>query len=171
MAGVDPRSGEPLGRRVRVDGVRGFDLTFSAPKNVSVLSAVCGGEVERAAVAAHDPAVGAVLRVVEKRASTRAGSNGVLRVDVAGVAVLLVRHRTSRAPDPQLHTHAVLASKVIGVDGRWRAIDASMLYRDQRALGPVSGGVARGVVRPAGGGVGSGGQEAGGDRGGFGGAA
>ena len=137
MAGVDPRSGEPLGRRLRPDGVRGFDLTFSAPKSVSVLSAVCGGEVERAVLDAHDAAVVAVLRVVEERATTRAGTNGVWRVDVAGLAVLLVRHRTSRALDPQLHTHAVLAGKVRGVDGRWRALEASMLFRDQRALGAL----------------------------------
>jgi len=137
MAGVDPRTGESLGRGLRSDGVRGFDLTFSAPKSVSVLSAVCGGEVERAVLGAHDAAVLAVMRVVEERASTRAGVNGVFRVDVAGVAVLLVRHRTSRALDPQLHTHAVLSAKVESADGRWRAIDASMLYRDQRALGAL----------------------------------
>ncbi len=137
MAGVDPESGGPLGRRLRLDGVRGFDLTFSAPKSVSVLSAVCGGEVERAVLAAHDAAVVAVMRVVEERASTRAGVNGIYRVDAAGVAVLLVRHRTSRALDPQLHTHAVLAAKVKSADGRWRSIDASMLYRDQRVLGAL----------------------------------
>jgi len=137
MAGEDPRSGEPLGRRLRLDGVRGFDLTFSAPKSVSVLSAVCGGDAERAVLDAHDAAVLAVMRVVEERASTRAGVNGIYRVDAAGVAVLLVRHRTSRALDPQLHTHAVLAAKVMSTDGRWRAIDASMLYRDQRALGAL----------------------------------
>jgi len=137
MVGEDPRSGEPLGRRLRSDGVRGFDLTFSAPKSVSVLSAVCGGEAERAVLAAHDAAVLAVLKVVEERASTRAGVNGICRMDAAGVAVLLVRHRTSRAFDPQLHTHAVLAAKVVSADGRWRAIDASMLYRDQRALGAL----------------------------------
>src|SRR5579884_973546 len=61
MDGLDPRSGEPLGRRLRADGVRGFDLTFSAPKSVSVLSALCGGQVEREVVAAHDEAVRAVM--------------------------------------------------------------------------------------------------------------
>ncbi len=33
MAGVDPGTGGPLGRRLRLDGVRGFDLTFSAPNS------------------------------------------------------------------------------------------------------------------------------------------
>jgi conjugative relaxase-like TrwC/TraI family protein len=137
MAGRDPRSREPLGRRLRSDGVRGFDLTFSAPKSVSVLSAVCGGEIERAIVQGHDAAVRAVMQVVEERATTRCGRNGVYRVDVAGMAALLVRHRTSRALDPQLHTHAVLAAKVKSADGLWRALEATMLYRDQRALGAL----------------------------------
>jgi conjugative relaxase-like TrwC/TraI family protein len=137
MDGLDPRSGEPLGRRLRQDGVRGFDLTFSAPKSVSVLSALCGGQVEREVVAAHDEAVRAVMSAIEERATTRAGHNGIYRVDVAGLSALLVRHRTSRALEPQLHTHAVVAAKVKSVDGRWRALDATMLYRDQRALGAL----------------------------------
>ncbi len=137
MGGLDPRTGEPLGQGLRADGVRGFDLTFSAPKSVSVLSAICGGEVEREVVAAHDEAVRAVMRAIEERATTRAGHNGIYRVDVAGVSVLLVRHRTSRSLEPQLHTHAVVAAKVRSVDGRWRALDATMLYRDQRALGAL----------------------------------
>src|SRR5512140_559914 len=66
MAGRHPRSGEPLGRRLRSDGVRGFDLTFSAPKSVSVLAAMCGGGVERVVVDGHDAAVAAVMRVIEE---------------------------------------------------------------------------------------------------------
>ncbi len=137
MDGLDPRSGEPLGRRQRRDGVRGFDLTFSAPKSVSVLSAVCGEEVERAMVEAHDAALAAVMGAIEERATTRSGTDGVYRVDVTGLAALLVRHRTSRALDPQLHTHAVVAAKVKSVDGRWRALDAAMVFRDQRTLGAI----------------------------------
>lgn len=137
MDGLDPRSGEALGRRLRSDGVRGFDLTFSAPKSVSILAAVCGGGVERVVVEAHDRAIEAVMGAVQERATTRSGTNGVYRVDVAGLSALLVRHRTSRALDPQLHTHVVVASKVKSVDGRWRAVDATMFYRDQRALGAL----------------------------------
>src|SRR5262249_53394732 len=76
MDGVDPRSGEPLGQRLRLDGVRGFDLTFSAPKSVSVLSAVCGWDVEGEVVESHDAAVRAVMGAIEERATTRAGRNG-----------------------------------------------------------------------------------------------
>jgi conjugative relaxase-like TrwC/TraI family protein len=137
LDGRDPQTGEPLGQRPRPDGVRAFDLTFSAPKTVSVLLGLLGGQAERAGLAAHDAAVRAALGVLEERATTRAGKNGVERLDTAGLTVLLVRHRTSRALDPQLHTHALVFAKVQGPDGRWRALDARIVFRAQRTFGAV----------------------------------
>jgi hypothetical protein len=45
------------------------------------------------------------------------------------------RQTTSRADDPQVHTHAVVSAKVQTVDGRWLALDARFLKRHQRMLG------------------------------------
>ena len=45
------------------------------------------------------------------------------------------RQTTSRADDPQIHTHAVISAKVQTVDGRWLALDARYLKRHQRMLG------------------------------------
>ncbi len=45
------------------------------------------------------------------------------------------RQSTSRADDPQIHTHAVISAKVQTVDGRWLALDARYLKRHQRMLG------------------------------------
>ena len=45
------------------------------------------------------------------------------------------RQTTSRADDPQLHTHAVISAKVQTEDGRWLALDARYLKRNQRMLG------------------------------------
>jgi hypothetical protein len=42
---------------------------------------------------------------------------------------------TSRADDPQLHTHVVVANKVRGVDGMWRSVDGRLLFRYQLAAG------------------------------------
>jgi hypothetical protein len=39
---------------------------------------------------------------------------------------------TSREDDPQLHTHVVVANRVKGVDGHWRALDGQLLYRHQK---------------------------------------
>src|SRR5690349_12114485 len=57
LAGEHPGSGEPLGR-VLSERVPGFDLTFSAPKSVSVLFGIGGSELRGAIRDAHDRAVG-----------------------------------------------------------------------------------------------------------------
>jgi hypothetical protein len=44
------------------------------------------------------------------------------------------RQHTSRRLDPQLHTHAVIANRVRGPDGRWLALDARPIICDQRTL-------------------------------------
>ena len=135
LDGVDPRTGEQLGQKPRPDGVRAYDLTFSAPKGVSVLAGIVGGDTEREVIASHDAAVKAALGVLEERATTRSGKNGIHRVDAGGLTSLLVRHRTSRSLDPQLHTHALVFAKVPSADGRWRALDAGIVFRAQRMFG------------------------------------
>lgn len=49
--------------------------------------------------------------------------------------VAAFRQTTSRLNDPQLHTHVVVSAKVQTVDGRWLALDARMLKRQQRTFG------------------------------------
>ena len=44
---------------------------------------------------------------------------------------------TSRAGDPQLHTHVLVANLTRGPDGRWSALDAQAIYRSRRAAGAV----------------------------------
>ncbi|HEX6299386.1 MAG TPA: MobF family relaxase [Acidimicrobiia bacterium] len=135
MAGQDPVSGEHLGRAYRDGSVRGYDATFSAPKSVSVLFAV-GDEWIRDQVAeAHDTAVEAVLSWVEDHAHTRLRRHGhIMHVDAEGIMVGVFRQHTSRRLDPQLHTHAVIANRVRGPDGRWLALDARPMICDQRTL-------------------------------------
>ncbi len=134
-----PETGKWLGRRFREDGVRGFDATFSAPKSVSVLWALSPDPFVRAEVAAaHDAAVEAALSWVEHHgAVTRRGTNGVDQVDTQGLTVALFRQHTSRTADPQLHTHAVIAAKVQDPTGRWLALDARFLLKQQRSIGWV----------------------------------
>ena len=109
LAGVAPD-----GRRLAAANRRvpGFDLTFSAPKSVSLLYALGGPEVARAVVAAHDAAAAAALGYLEREACwVRRGRNGVEQVRASGFVAAGFRHRTSRAGDPQLHTHVVVAKR------------------------------------------------------------
>jgi len=135
--GRHPISGEQLRCHQHSRAVSAFDLTFSAPKSVSVLAALYGGWVERALVEAHDAAVKAVLRTIESQTYTRAGKGGLVRMESAGLAYLLVRHRTSRSLDPQLHHHVLVLNLTRGGDGKWRTVDARTWYKAQRAYGAM----------------------------------
>ena len=53
----------------------------------------------------------------------------------SGLTMATFRQTTSRADDPQIHTHAVISAKVQTADGRWLALDARFLKRHQRTLG------------------------------------
>lgn len=135
MAGRHPTKGDHLGRRYGDKSVRGYDATFSAPKSVSVLFAVGEDQVRDQVVEAHERAVEAVLSWVESHAHTRMRVHGqIMTVDAEGIVVGVFRQHTSRALDPQLHTHAVIANRVQAPDGRWLALDARTIKVDQRTL-------------------------------------
>ncbi|MDE0804055.1 MAG: relaxase domain-containing protein [Acidimicrobiales bacterium] len=135
MAGEDPRTGRLLGTRHTDKTDRGFDVTCSAPKGVSVLFALGNGEVRREVLEAHDTAVAAMIEWVERHAHTRYRVNGQIRTfDAEGILVANFRHHTSRALDPQVHTHSVVVNRVMSPDGRWLALDARTIKKDQQTL-------------------------------------
>ena len=133
--GTDTR----LGRRGRDGEIAhrpGRDLTFSAPKSVSV-AALVGGDAR--IVDAHDRAVKATLGWIEANAAeTRMRDPETGRMVRAGdqkIVAATFRHDTSRNLDPQLHTHAVLANMVKGADGKWRTMANEGLYARQKLIG------------------------------------
>ena len=136
---VPDGSGQQLGRRGRDGEIHhrpGRDLTFSAPKSVSI-AALVGGDDR--IVDAHDRAVAATLAWVEKNAAeTRMkgpDSGKMARVGGQKIVAAVFRHDTSRNLDPQLHTHAVLANMVRGGDGKWRSMANEGLYEKQKLIG------------------------------------
>ncbi|MDP9442220.1 MAG: relaxase domain-containing protein, partial [Actinomycetota bacterium] len=133
----DPASGEPLSSGRSHPHVAGFDATFSAPKSVSLLFALGRPEVSNEVRNAHDAAVRDALAVLEGEASVgRRGRGGAATVSGDGFVAAAFRHRTSRAAEPQLHTHVVIANLVHSVDDeRWTALDARPLYRWARPVG------------------------------------
>ena len=116
--------------------VAAFDLTFSAPKSVSVLFAIGEPALAGALVEAHESAVDAALGYLEREACrVRRGRGGVEREAGEGFVAAAYRHRMSRAEDPQLHTHVVAANMARGADGRWTALDATPIYQHAKAAG------------------------------------
>ncbi len=136
--GLHPGTGERLGRAWRADAVNGFDLTFSAPKSVGAMWALGNTDVAGAALAAHQAAVEAGLAYLDEHAGlSRRGTDGVEQISTAGLAVAVFDHRTSRAGDPQLHTHALVINKVRFVDGTWRTLDATELFHHKKGAGMI----------------------------------
>lgn len=128
----------PAGRPAKKerDGVAGFDLTFSPPKSVSALWALAGPELQGRLHDAHRQALEETLAWAEANiVQSRAGHGGVAHVAVNGVIASAFDHWDSRAGDPQLHTHLVIANRVQRAsDGHWVTIDSYTLHRHVVAL-------------------------------------
>ena len=138
---VPDGSGTELGKRGKDGGIThrpGRDLTFSAPKSVSI-AALVGGDGR--IVDVHDRAVKATLAWVEKNAvQTRVQdpeTGKMVRVGNQKTVVATFRHDTSRNLDPQLHTHSVLANMVQGEDGKWRTMANEKLYDSKMLIGAI----------------------------------
>jgi len=133
----DPNSGTRLTRAQGAPTVPGFDATFCAPKSVSLLFALGDPEISNEVRNAHDAAVAVAVRALEDFAGrSRRGKNGAERMVAEGFVAAAFRHRTSRAGDPHLHTHVLVANLVYSPqDARWSALDARPLYGWAKTVG------------------------------------
>lgn len=111
----------------------GIDLTFSAPKSVSI-QALVGGDARL--VKAHEQAVAATIAHAETLAQARVKTGGKAGVvDTGNLIVAKFRHETSREQDPQLHTHAVVMNLTRRGDGQWRALRNDNIIKSVSYLG------------------------------------
>ncbi|WP_299775763.1 MobF family relaxase [uncultured Tateyamaria sp.] len=123
-----------------VDGERqhrpGLDLTFSASKTASIAALVIGDE---RITEAHDAAVRAAMTVVEERyIKTRYQIDGEMKTaNAEGIIAGIYRHDTSRALDPNLHSHAVIANMARNEKGEYTAIRNEEIYRNQKVITEV----------------------------------
>ena len=117
--------------------VAGYDLTFSVPKSVSVLWAAGDEEARTAVLDALDEAVAAGLRYLDRHAlSVRVQGESV---PATGVVAADYLHATSRALEPQLHHHVVVANLATAPDGSTRALDARQLFRHAKTASYLAG--------------------------------
>jgi len=130
LDGRDPVSGSSLRTRRGDRSVAGYDLTFGAPKSVSVLHLLApreiATEVGRGHQAAVEEASGYLGRAAVGVRRSHQGEAALLPSTGAVAGQFL--HRTSRTLDPHLHTHLVTANVAQGVDGRWSAVDSRRLF-------------------------------------------
>lgn len=131
-------NGEELGRKADGELVHapGMDLTFSAPKSVSIAAEVHG---DNRIYEAQRKAVLKTLEYIEKNlVQTRKMIDGKLVYEKAdNITAALFRHGTSRNLDPQLHTHCVLANIVERADGEYRSAFFGKIFDNKLFLGQM----------------------------------
>lgn len=133
LAGLAP-TGESLpGRQIHAQHQAGIDLTFNAPKSIS-LAALMGQQEDL--IAAHAQAIAQTLQIIEQRYTyTRLCEQGQRQlVPTQNLVIATFPHTTSRAHDPHLHTHCVVANLTQIANGEWRTIDNTAIYRDRSLL-------------------------------------
>jgi conjugative relaxase-like TrwC/TraI family protein len=122
-----------------------YDVTFSAPKSVSVLwsdaAAADRVRIEEAVLRSAE----AVLADLSAHAcQVRRGKAPATRqLEGRGLVAAAYVEGTSRAGDPQLHVHMLVPSTVEGGDGKWSRLDARALYPESRTADAVAHAVLR----------------------------
>jgi len=131
-------TGQQLGttREGQLEHRPGWDVTLSAPKSVSIMAEVAG---DRRLIAAHGAAVKTALAHVEQHmAATRIRDCGTVTRNATGNLVIAsFQHGTSRAQDPQLHSHNVILNMTKGDDGVWRSLEPRAIYQLQKQIGAI----------------------------------
>ncbi len=131
-------AGEQLGtlRDGQLEHRPGWDVTLSAPKSVSIMAEVAG---DRRLIAAHGEAVKTAMAHVEKHmAATRIRDGGTVTREATGNLVIAsFQHGTSRAQDPQIHTHNVIMNATRDEDGAWRSLEPRAIYQLQKQIGAI----------------------------------
>jgi conjugative relaxase-like TrwC/TraI family protein len=134
--------------------VKAFDLTFSAPKSVSIIFAVGNEKSRQIAVEAQRKAVADTFRYIEDQGFFQVvkKENGVVKSYRAeGMLALPIEHSLSRGLDPQLHIHGLIANagKIPGED-QVRAVNFQILYRNQKHFDLIYKSILRAELEKAG---------------------
>lgn len=137
-AGLHPEPAAALVQRAGEHHRPGWDLTFSAPKSVSIVWGIAEAREREAIEQAHAHSVERTLAFAESQQLfiTRRGKDGTLR-EAARPIVAAYVHGTSREADPQLHTHAFVMNVAERADGSFGTLETKPLYEWKMALGAV----------------------------------
>ena len=129
------------GRMFTKRSVHGFDLTFAAPKSVSLVRALTGDVTEKVIAEAHRRAVSAALDYLHQHAGyTRVHNPLTGRKDLQrlpGLVAIAYQHETSRCGDPHMHTHVIVPNRQARADGKLVSIDSKSLHHEAKAAGII----------------------------------
>jgi conjugative relaxase-like TrwC/TraI family protein len=113
LGGFHPRTNEALSNNAGDEKHKpGYDLTFSAPKSVSIAWASAPADLQRQISEAQQKAVERALAHAEQSGAfvQRAGHAGAEKIPHGEIAAATFEHSSNREGEPHLHTHAVIAN-------------------------------------------------------------
>ena len=130
---INPQTGKPLTVRTKTGRRMGYDITFDAPKSISVLQAL---SKDTRILDAYNKAVADTMIDIETHAQTRVRRQGQDENRTTGNLIYAkFTHFTARPqggiPDPQLHTHVfVLNATFDEQEDRWKAVEVGQTKAD-----------------------------------------
>lgn len=136
---IDPHNDHLLVERTQE--VAGYDLTFSAPKSVSIQIETNPDESVRSELqAVHDAAVERIRQLIERdyagyQTREKDGNRG--HRHTGKIITAAFNHDTSRNLDPDTHTHLFVHNMTKDETGKWRSLDARELFANEYYLGMV----------------------------------
>ncbi len=143
LSGTLP-TGERLGKMVdgNLKHRAGWDLTFSAPKSVSILALIGG---DKRLLEAHRKAVSCAISQIERGCAQAriASATDTAYQNTNNLVVALFHHDLSRAKDPQLHTHGVTMNMTERQDGKWRSLASQRGSYTENTKNTVNGFIER----------------------------
>ena len=108
----------------------GWDLTFSAPKSVSIAWVNADPELRKKIEEAHEKSVQIGMNYFQNHSAfTRTGEHGVNK-EKADLVYALFQHSSSREEEPQLHTHSIVFNVAkTQSDNIWRTVESRDIYK------------------------------------------
>jgi conjugative relaxase-like TrwC/TraI family protein len=143
FAGRD-KYGKQLVTGGRIDRTGAFDITYSAPRSISLLWALGTTEQRMAIEAAHLRAVRKSLDLVQAEACWARRGHGGSRIERVALTAAIFRHGESRPAehvdaavfaDPNLHCHVVVMNLAKRDDGTVGALHSKILRGFKMAAG------------------------------------
>jgi conjugative relaxase-like TrwC/TraI family protein len=127
------------GGSIRGDDKIAEDLTFSAPKSISIIAAINENERDKI-FTAHRDAVEKTIEFIKNSNMIQTRDETLSPTLANNDSILAVRidHFTSRSGDPQLHSHVLIANTVERTsDGKLTATYMKEIYDNKKLLGNI----------------------------------
>jgi Ti-type conjugative transfer relaxase TraA len=129
-------AGQEVQNAGKADRQMGWDMTFSAPKSVSILWALSDNDQRQRIEEAHQKALESAYKYLESKIQTRRGSLGKIKEPAHTIAASYT-HYTSRSKDPQLHSHVVVSNFCVRPDKSVGTIESKPFYEYRIASGTL----------------------------------